>query len=104
MTKKKYSIKETINYDVCECVYCGHIFNGREAMNGDMDKSSVECPNCEKEMKPAWQEAKVKISKPDSDLNSKIDADFGALSATQQTNIDLLINVIDKTHNKNMVY
>jgi NAD-dependent SIR2 family protein deacetylase len=50
MTKKKYSIKETINYDVCECVYCGHIFNGREAMNGDMDKSSVECPNCEKEM------------------------------------------------------
>jgi len=50
MTKKKYSIKETINYDVCECVYCGHIFNGREAMNGDMDKSSVECPNCEKEI------------------------------------------------------
>jgi len=32
----------------------------------------------------------------------KIDADFGALSATQQTNIDLLINVIDKSHNKNI--
>lgn len=32
----------------------------------------------------------------------KIDTDFVSLSATQQKNIDLLINVIDKSHNKNI--
>jgi hypothetical protein len=32
----------------------------------------------------------------------KIDTDFDALSAIQQTNIDLLIDVIDKSHNKNI--
>ena len=31
-----------------------------------------------------------------------IDAEIGALSDIQQTNIDLLINVIDKSHNKNI--
>jgi hypothetical protein len=32
----------------------------------------------------------------------KIDIDFGGLSAIQQINIDLLINIIDKSHNKNI--
>ncbi|WP_286912524.1 DUF3800 domain-containing protein [Flavobacterium sp. UBA4197] len=32
----------------------------------------------------------------------KIDNDLQTLTATQQTNIDLLINVIDKSHNKNI--
>jgi hypothetical protein len=32
----------------------------------------------------------------------KIDTDFRTLSPIQQTNIDLLINVIDKSHNKNI--
>lgn len=32
----------------------------------------------------------------------QIDNDFGSLSSIQQTNIDLLINVIDKSHNKNI--
>lgn len=32
----------------------------------------------------------------------KIDADFGTLSAAQQANIDLLINVIDKSQKKNI--
>ncbi len=32
----------------------------------------------------------------------KINTDFVSLSATQQKNIDLLINVIDKSHNKNI--
>jgi hypothetical protein len=32
----------------------------------------------------------------------KIDTDFVSLSAIQQKNIDLLIDVIDKSHNKNI--
>lgn len=32
----------------------------------------------------------------------KIDIDFDSLSTIQQTNIDLLINLIDKSHNKNI--
>lgn len=42
--------QETKHIDDCECVYCGHIFDGKDACNGDMDCSTVECPNCEKEM------------------------------------------------------
>lgn len=42
--------QETKHIDDCECVYCGHIFDGKDACNGDMDCGVVECPNCEKEM------------------------------------------------------
>lgn len=41
---------ETKRIDDCECVYCGHIFDGRDACNADMDCSTVTCPNCSKEM------------------------------------------------------
>ena len=34
----------------------------------------------------------------------KIDNDFQTLTATQQANIDLLIEVIDKSHNKNIAF
>lgn len=43
-------MKETTRVDACECIYCGHVFNGRRACNGDMDRNRVECPKCEKEM------------------------------------------------------
>ncbi len=46
---KLYS-EETVRVDDCQCVYCGHIFNGRNACNADMDCQIVTCPNCEKEM------------------------------------------------------
>lgn len=42
--------QETKHIDVCECVYCGHVFDGKDACNADMDCDIVECPNCEKEM------------------------------------------------------
>lgn len=48
--KNKYPVEETSNADVIECVYCGHAFNGNKACNGDMDCSSVKCPECKKEM------------------------------------------------------
>lgn len=41
---------ETINIDNCECVYCGNIFDGRLACNGNMDECIVACPMCKKEM------------------------------------------------------
>lgn len=50
MAKKKYPLLETINVDSCECVYCGHVFNGNEATNGDLDCQSITCPKCEREM------------------------------------------------------
>lgn len=43
-------MRETATVDNCQCVYCNHIFNGREACNGNMDCWSVKCPECEKEM------------------------------------------------------
>ncbi len=57
-----------------------------------------------KEMKPAWQEAKVKISKPDSDLNSKIDAalyDFNYVVSKKKINLakikgDILIGNLEQ--------
>jgi NAD-dependent SIR2 family protein deacetylase len=50
MTKRKYPVQQTDRIDDCECVYCGYIFNGSDAMNGDMDKQSVTCPKCYKDM------------------------------------------------------
>lgn len=40
----------TQRMDDCECIYCHHVFDGREACNGNMDNSVVECPKCGKEM------------------------------------------------------
>jgi len=40
----------TTKIDDCECIYCYHVFDGREACNGNMDTSVVECPKCGKEM------------------------------------------------------
>jgi len=42
---------ETKHIDDCECVYCGHIFDGRNVCNADMDADIIECPKCGKEMK-----------------------------------------------------
>jgi NAD-dependent SIR2 family protein deacetylase len=50
MAKKKLFSEETKMIDSCQCVYCGHIFSGRNACNADMDRSLVKCPKCEKEM------------------------------------------------------
>lgn len=41
---------QTICFDDCECVYCGHKFDGREATNANMDCAGVTCPNCKGEM------------------------------------------------------
>ena len=53
MGKKKklaFPTDQTIMIDECQCVYCGHRFDGRDACNGDMDCVSVICPECGKEM------------------------------------------------------
>lgn len=50
MSKKKLFSEETIMVDNCQCVYCGHIFNGREACNADMDRVTVRCTKCKKDM------------------------------------------------------
>lgn len=42
--------EETKHIDDCECVYCGHKFDGRNACNADMDATIIECPKCKKEM------------------------------------------------------
>jgi len=41
-------MKQTNTADSCECVYCGHLFDGRAACNGDMDCHAVQCPKCGK--------------------------------------------------------
>ena len=43
-------IKQTITVDDIECPYCGHTFDGSDAVNGDMDCTGVECPSCNKHM------------------------------------------------------
>jgi len=48
--KKKLFSEETVKIDDCQCVYCGHIFNGRDACNADMDRRSVTCPECKEDM------------------------------------------------------
>ncbi|OMF54700.1 hypothetical protein BK138_16215 [Paenibacillus rhizosphaerae] len=50
MPKKKLFSEETMTIDNCQCVYCGHVFNGRSACNGDMDRQTVTCPKCRKLM------------------------------------------------------
>lgn len=52
MEKKKYKFQtdETKCIDNCICCYCGHSFDGRNAMNGDMDTIEITCPKCGKEM------------------------------------------------------
>lgn len=51
MKKPEFPTDETICVDNCICVYCGYLFNGRNAMNADMDETYVTCPKCGKEMK-----------------------------------------------------
>jgi len=43
-------MKQTESVDNIECPYCGHLFNGAEATNYDVNGTGVECPNCKKEM------------------------------------------------------
>lgn len=50
MVKKKYPVEETKCVDYCICPYCGHKFNGKLAINGNLDERIIECPICEKEM------------------------------------------------------
>ncbi|MNH66490.1 hypothetical protein D3C73_185210 [compost metagenome] len=50
MSKKKLFSEETTMVDSCQCVYCGHVFNGRRACNADMDVRHITCPECEGEM------------------------------------------------------
>jgi len=40
----------TQRIDDCECIYCHHVYDGREACNDDMGASVAECPKCGKEM------------------------------------------------------
>jgi len=49
MRKSKGTIP-TIHIDKCECVFCGHLFNGRDACNADMDETLIACPECGREM------------------------------------------------------
>ena len=70
---------------------------------GQQGKWEETKPLLEK-MKPAWQEAKVKIKKPDKDLNSKIDAalyDFNYVVTAKKINVakikgDILINNLEQ--------
>ena len=50
MSKKKYPTDQTKCVDWCICPYCGYVFDGYEEMNGDMDRSTVDCPKCNKTM------------------------------------------------------
>ena len=49
-TKQKHTTKQTKCIDDCICPYCGHKFDGAEALNYDMYISSIMCPECEKFM------------------------------------------------------
>lgn len=50
MGKNKLFSEETVTVDNCQCVYCGHVFSGRDACNNNMDVLIVTCPECEKDM------------------------------------------------------
>lgn len=43
-------MKQTNSIDNIECPYCGTLFDGREACNGDMDCRCVTCPKCERDI------------------------------------------------------
>ena len=70
---------------------------------GQQDKWEETKPLLEK-MKPAWQEAKIKIKKPDKDLNSKIEAalyDFNYVVSAKKINLakikgNILINNLEQ--------
>ena len=42
--------KETFGVEKCECVYCGCVFNGRNAINQDLGTGEVICPECHRVM------------------------------------------------------
>lgn len=50
MGRKRKIREETRRIDECECPYCGHYFNGRDACNADMDVNYTHCPKCEKQI------------------------------------------------------
>jgi len=50
MKLTKYPIDQTYSIDSCVCPYCGHEFNGKRAINNDLDTRLINCPKCEKEM------------------------------------------------------
>jgi len=51
LIEKKFPVEETNNVDKCECVYCGYMFNGRDAVDADLDTNFIICPKCKKRMK-----------------------------------------------------
>ena len=50
MKLTKFPIDQTYSIDSCVCPYCGHEFDGKRAINGDLDTRLINCPKCEKEM------------------------------------------------------
>lgn len=38
--------QETVEVDYIKCVYCGHGFDGRDALNYQVDSKIVKCPKC----------------------------------------------------------
>ena len=51
MTKQKHPANQTKCIDDCICPYCGHKFDGQNALNYDMSREWAFCPSCNKEMK-----------------------------------------------------
>ena len=49
-TMKGKAMRQTKCIDDIKCPYCGYMFNGSDAVNGDMDCTEATCPKCEKEM------------------------------------------------------
>jgi ssDNA-binding Zn-finger/Zn-ribbon topoisomerase 1 len=47
---KGKAMRQTKCIDDIKCPYCGYMFNGSDAVNGDMDCTEATCPKCEKEM------------------------------------------------------
>ena len=50
MAKRKFPVEETTCIDDCECIKCGHKFDGKKATNINLDCNSVTCPKCGTEM------------------------------------------------------
>lgn len=51
---KKCITDQTKCIDYCICPYCGHKFDGEEALNWDMCVRNIICPKCEKEMEVSF--------------------------------------------------
>lgn len=45
--KQKFPTDETMCIDYCQCIECGHKFNGHHAINNNLDSGTVACPECE---------------------------------------------------------